>query len=1045
MLVCLMVNSPPNYHACILSIITILQSASSMELINKATPWEFNGGLMITILKTARIVRFVRSQAVSKTISRFNWYWPLQRLNACLAYIDCCSRRNYYHEDDDMSINGDKNINGGPMNGGPMNGGQGGNLMNYPGGMGSNNHRGDPMGQSSKRSNSTSTVGRGVEEYQSNRQSSFRRLGGQEDDIGARKGGLLGGMVWLLRSVGIMSQDKTAEKRDIAARKIQRSWRRAMARQREEEENNDLFGDELGVLDEMAATDDGGGSTWKAGSIKNKNGSKNKKKLPKKLRKMSMYPGVEASKISARISQKLKYAAGGGSAAESQVGGAMRELTGQRVAIGIIVALLLTATFTYVEQDATRPATMVILHAQTTGTRVSPDGTTTITRPPPERWTNMALTAARSSSIPDLYRFDLANGSNRSFSVSENDDEELRDRERLQIVIESTNHTSPDGITMKSVGWFAYRQERRNEALVQLFSTIFILLLWLFGVTAFAGPVMVLVVLPIERMVRLLGMLMVDPLGYQSTSRYRRFVAEEDELTVNTRWTKEVLKGMETSFLMSTILRIGSLMQVGFGSAGVEIIRKNLEKKQGGNLSLLTSKGITVSCIFLFCDIRQFTDATECLQEEVFVFTNRIAAVVHSFCHSYGGSANKNVGDAFLCSWLLDAPPNDADSGFGGGEQLYAKNNQADKCLLCVVKIIMALHHDSYYIETMSEAPRQRLLAKLKKRPGPVVQMGCGVHAGKAVQGAIGSERKIDATYVSEAVEMSETLESSTKKYGLKMLMSNSFHTLLHPNNRQRCRLVDQIVIPNDEKEDEDDLTIMYERDDIIELYTYDMDVDALWTAPPVVNKSATDRGTLDNTSMSDIDSRQGHSDRRNDMKKGTSGRVPGSTRLGRTGRRMSISGMLASKSTITSSTTSGPNVKGPLDGSTHDLGGTEHNSAAMKTNAAGSANAEPKDAPDTSFRAPELILPTGPALYNPAIWRSEQMFRIRKKYLDGLFFHNYSQGLQSFYHRDWDRATQSFQAILATFEDGPSRYFLNQIEKHDGKPWPNFRPYGIA
>jgi hypothetical protein len=35
---------------------------------------------------------------------------------------------------------------------------------------------------------------------------------------------------------------------------------------------------------------------------------------------------------------------------------------------------------------------------------------------------------------------------------------------------------------------------------------------------------------------------------------------------------------METSFLMSTILRIGSLMQVGFGSAGTEIIRSGLER-----------------------------------------------------------------------------------------------------------------------------------------------------------------------------------------------------------------------------------------------------------------------------------------------------------------------------------------------------------------------------------------------------------------------------------------------------------------------------------
>jgi hypothetical protein len=60
---------------------------------------------------------------------------------------------------------------------------------------------------------------------------------------------------------------------------------------------------------------------------------------------------------------------------------------------------------------------------------------------------------------------------------------------------------------------------------------------------------MILVGIPIGRMARLLAMLMVDPLGYQSTSRYRRFVDEEDKITKNTHWTKKVLKGMETSFL----------------------------------------------------------------------------------------------------------------------------------------------------------------------------------------------------------------------------------------------------------------------------------------------------------------------------------------------------------------------------------------------------------------------------------------------------------------------------------------------------------------
>ena len=137
----------------------------------------------------------------------------------------------------------------------------------------------------------------------------------------------------------------------------------------------------------------------------------------------------------------------------------------------------------------------------------------------------------------------------------------------------------------------------------------------------------------------------------------------------------------------------------------------------------------------------------------------------------------------------------------------------------------MALHYDDYYLEAMTDAARQALVTKLKNRKGPVVQMGFGLHAGRAVQGAIGSQRKIDATYVSEAVERAEFLESSTKKYGLKMLMSDSFHRLLHPGNRRRCRKIDQILIREEEDDAEDDIL----NGDIIELFTFDMNIEALW------------------------------------------------------------------------------------------------------------------------------------------------------------------------------------------------------------------------
>ena len=51
-----------------------------------------------------------------------------------------------------------------------------------------------------------------------------------------------------------------------------------------------------------------------------------------------------------------------------------------------------------------------------------------------------------------------------------------------------------------------------------------------------------------------------------------------------------------------------------------------------------------VDAIFGFCDIRQFTDVTECLQEEVMVFVNQIGKIVHSAVHRLDGAANKNIG-----------------------------------------------------------------------------------------------------------------------------------------------------------------------------------------------------------------------------------------------------------------------------------------------------------------------------------------------------------------------------------------------------------------
>ena len=108
------------------------------------------------------------------------------------------------------------------------------------------------------------------------------------------------------------------------------------------------------------------------------------------------------------------------------------------------------------------------------------------------------------------------------------------------------------------------------------------------------------------------------------------------------------MEGMETTLLLQTITKIGSLMRVGFGEAGANVIA-NVLGDSGGEINLIgEGNGRLIHSIFGFCDVRSFTDTTECLQEEVMLFVNRIAHILHSIVVQCQGSANKNIGDAFF-------------------------------------------------------------------------------------------------------------------------------------------------------------------------------------------------------------------------------------------------------------------------------------------------------------------------------------------------------------------------------------------------------------
>ncbi|KAF0719136.1 Aste57867_1250 [Aphanomyces stellatus] len=261
--------------------------------------------------------------------------------------------------------------------------------------------------------------------------------------------------------------------------------------------------------------------------------------------------------------------------------------------------------------------------------------------------------------------------------------------------------------------------------------------------------------------------------------------------------------------LQNTLVKIASLVQIGFGAAGAEILAGNMLE---GDFNPM-APGKKVYAIFGFCSIRNFLEATDLLKEEIMQYTNQIGGVVHESVDSFGGHANKNIGQAFLLVWKVKKTSIEVSIGSGSQvpQHMSPKKNSllsvmesdkinrqlgcltiADKALVSFLKIQLDLFHsptlDSYQ-KNIQSTKAQR-----------AVPMGFGLHFGWAIEGAIGSGFKIDASYLSPDVNMSARLEAATKQFGVTILFSHTFHKLLSHHIQDMCRLIDCVTVKGSEK-----------------------------------------------------------------------------------------------------------------------------------------------------------------------------------------------------------------------------------------------------
>ena len=307
--------------------------------------------------------------------------------------------------------------------------------------------------------------------------------------------------------------------------------------------------------------------------------------------------------------------------------------------------------------------------------------------------------------------------------------------------------------------------------------TLFICIILTLGSMSFTSATNDMVLEPIENMIKKIKNISNNPLDAVQKGEeqdYLNCLEEEENRKTDCCYDqgkKKKVSTLETILLEKTITKIGALLALGFGQAGSEIIAQNMKNNDGGEIDPLIA-GKKVMAVYGFCDIRNFTDSTEVLEEEVMIFVNEIAEIVHGITTDHLGSANKNIGDAFLLVWKFDESMCITDEETGDiklKENDHAVTQMVDLALIAFIKIQKQIHK-SYKLDKYRKNP---ILQKRLDKPTEKyqVKLGFGLHVGWSIEGAIGSSFKIDASYLSSHVNMSSSLEERTKEYGTNLIL----------------------------------------------------------------------------------------------------------------------------------------------------------------------------------------------------------------------------------------------------------------------------------
>lgn len=516
---------------------------------------------------------------------------------------------------------------------------------------------------------------------------------------------------------------------------------------------------------------------------------------------------------------------------QSKVGSKLSDLTTRRVIVVVLVMLIVVPIFTYTEEDFSEEFATQYVHRFNTWRQPGWDAA--------PRQLKTSFSFWPDSTDPRLVKLQLFpnNATMVVPSDIEVDNSAVYNDLRTGLAGNELKRVLYDevigGDKYTTQAWFDQKTLSRETALFGIALTVFVTILLAAGALQFTSDAQRLVLRPIEEMAAFVKRMAENPLTPISS--------------------QDNSGQFETNLLENTIKKIGGLLRVGFGQAGAPIIANNLRSSSGGFNPMV--EGRKINAIFGFISIMQFDASTEVLQQDVLLFVNNISKVVHDVVMAWGGAPNKNLGEAYLLTWLLDPPEETAEAtpkkrpsmagmrrrasvakGALGGDgpaspakswaagrrmslmsqastrsgkssasrksaKEVKKNDEIDLSSLPnaqksagqALMAFLKIIGEVSRSKDIIDSPENHLLTQAIR--GYYVRLRYGLHVGWGIEGAIGSMHKVDASYLSPHVNIAARMQAAATQYGKPLLMSGPFVNLLSETARRYCRKLDVVAV----------------------------------------------------------------------------------------------------------------------------------------------------------------------------------------------------------------------------------------------------------